>query len=441
MNFITRSRDWLGKAIASAPMARTVSALVYPRFNAWALTNLPFIKAVEEGYKNLVWVHRCINAYSQQLASVPWRAYSVKDDGTETYLPNHPFETLMNNPNPFFGRKEFFDTFVAHVFLAGRAYMEKVYVQGQVKQLWMVRPDWVTPNRDQIKYIDGYSFLPPGAGTPTKLSNDQIVEFRYIDPLDSYGSMSVLTAASRTMEMDNAAIVWNKALLDNQAVPGGVFNIPVASMTKPQRDELKLAIQEEYTSDQRFQAMVLWGGVEWKQMGLSPADMQFLNQREVNKYEICAIMGVPPMVVGATQDPTYANYQTGRLAWWEDGIIPLLEWVRNKMNAQVAPTFGPNIRIHYDLSRTPAMRSALTEQTGIAYKLWQMGYPINMINKRLGLGLDSVKWGDEAYAQINMCPIDQLQGPGSVDTAPKPKDPKEDDEENEPVADDEETED
>jgi HK97 family phage portal protein len=236
------------------------------------------------------------------------------------------------------------------------------------------------------------------------------------------------------MEIDSAAISWNKALLDNAAVPGGVFKIPVAHMATNQRSELKAAIAEEYTGENRFQAMILWGGVEWTQMGLGPADMQYLNQREVNKYEICGILGVPPMVVGATQDPTYANYEVGRLAWWEDGIIPLLEWIRNKVNAQIAPSFGPNIRIHYDLSRTPAMRKALSEAVASGYKMWQMGWPINAINKRFGLGMDDVPWGDKAYLQINMAPIDELQGPGNpdLDTTPKPPKP------NDPAGTDEE---
>ncbi len=421
MALLVPIKNFFSRMKAAQAVARSVSVLVRPNTSTFFnKAPMDFEQATKDGYQALVWVYRCVNAYSTAVSSVPWKAYKVNSKGVYNHLPGHPLEVLLNNPNKFFGRKEFFDAWTAHLFLAGRAYWEKVMVSKKTAELWTLRPDWVTPTPNKFTFISDYVFKPPSAPPDAKIiyPTNEICEFKFINPLDPYGYQSPLSAAARTMHTENAAIGWNQSMLDNAAVPGGIFNIPVQTTTKAQRDELRGALEAEYGAENRFQTMILWGGIKWERLAFSPQDMQFLEQRRLNKYEICSIFGVPPQMVGAQEDPTYSNYAVARLSFWEDSVVPLLDWIAEKASQSLGMEYGPDIKVKYDLTNVPAMREAFTQQITNAFKLWQMKWPINEINRRLGLGMTDVPWGDQSYEQINQVPMEDLGTPAVLDTTP-----------------------
>jgi phage portal protein BeeE len=60
--------------------------------------------------------------------------------------------------------------------------------------------------------------------------------------------------------------------------------------------------------------MLLEGGLDWKPMGFSPSDMEFLKTKEAAAREIALAFGVPPQLLGLPGDNTYANYQEANRA-------------------------------------------------------------------------------------------------------------------------------
>lgn len=404
---------------------------VNPAFGA-----MNYQEAVKEGYSALTWVYRCIRKRGEAIGSVPWKTFRVGSDGTSTPLPNHPLEKLVNRPNPYQDRKEFFEQFSTYLDLSGNNYIEVVYGNNGTLplQLFNLRPDWTKPKPNPYTYISGYEFSPAGRGKIQLLPKD-VIHFKYLDPLNEYVGMSPITAAARTLESENAILGWNKSLLDNNGMPGGLLKIPAQTLVKEERQELQAEVEVEFTGENRHRPMILWGGMEWQQLGLSQKDMDFLLQRRSNKYEVCAILGVPPQVVGANEDPTYSNYSVARLSFWEDVIILMLDWIKARFNMILAPMFGPDIILDYDVSDVPAFRESFLQKVKAAEILYKMLWPINAINTRLGLGFDPVPWGDTAYLPSSMVPADgvgstNLPGPG--EDAPEGEEEPEPEEEEEP---------
>lgn len=305
------------------------------------------------------------------------------------------------------------------------------------KYLYHIRPDWMIPVPDPKAYLKGYK-MDPGTGKESDRQTfdpTSIVHFKYLDPMNEFVGMSPLTAASRTMDTENAAIGWNKALLDNYGVPGGILEIPAQTLLVEDRKALQEEIDKEFTGDNRFRPLVLWGGMKWDQMALSQKDMEFLEQRNLNKYELCAVYGVPGPLVGAVQDPTYSNYSVARLSFWEDTIIGLLDWLKTKINTQVAPYFGDGILADYDVSDVPAFRESFQQKVKTGVELVKAGWPLNAVNSRLRLGFEDVPWGDVAWMPGGMVPVaGGTQGTlEEEDEEPKPVGvlPNEDDDEDE----------
>lgn len=372
-----------------------------------------FAKAVSEGYKDLVWVYRCVAKKGESIGSVPWKVYRKASATNEReHLQDHPFQKLIDRPNPYMDRTQFFVQWMGDLDLGGNSFWEIVPEGGRFGNppiaFWRMRPDWTTPRPGKEAFLRDYQF-DSGKGKPDYYEIERVGHMKYVDPVDPYYGMSVIQAAARTILTENAAIGWNKSILDNSGVPNGILKVPAQTILNQDKSELQENIEEEFaTEERRHRPMILWGGMEWESMALTQKDMDFLDQRRYNKYEICSVFGVPPQVVGALENPTYSNYSAARLAFWEDTVIVLLDWLKAFLNSRIAPLYGPDIEIDYDLSRVPAMREAFKELVDTAKVLHEMHYPINMISERLGLGMDAVPWGDAAYIPGTLVPTMSL---------------------------------
>lgn len=404
---------FFGKAEGSQALS-AVSVLFQNGKGAGLFGKLKYTEAVESGYKSLVWVYRCVKKRGENLGSVPWKVRQRLSDGTYRPLPGHPLEALMNRPNPYTDRKEFFEGWSTYLDLSGNCYIEVVFAGGKPVQLYTLRPDWMTPIPNAETLVDHYDLKLPNR-KPIPMDPREVMHFKYIDPLNELIGLSPLEAASRTVQSDNAIVNWNRAILDNNAVPGGILTVPAQTLLNEDRKILQEEIEAEFGAANRGRPMILWGGMDWKQLGLTQRQLDFLEQRRLNKYEVCAIYGVPPQIIGANEDPTYSNWKIARLSWWEDSLIPTLDWAATRFNQRLSPYFGPDIELYYDISDVPAMRDSFMMKVDTAEKLHKMSWPINAINDRLNLGFDHVSWGDSAWMPASMVPVGEtgsLSNPG-----------------------------
>ena len=63
--------------------------------------------------------------------------------------------------------------------------------------------------------------------------------------------------------------------------------------------------------------MLLEGGLDWRPMGYSPADMEYPEDPRTPRRETLRLrFGVPPMLLGLPGDNTYSNYQEANRAFY-----------------------------------------------------------------------------------------------------------------------------
>src|SRR5690606_6466610 len=120
-----------------------------------------------------------------------------------------------------------------------------------------------------------------------------------------------LEAGLTALDLHNSAGRWNKALLDNSARPSGALVYGPkdgGNLSDEQFERLKAELEEGYTGMARAgRPLLLEGGLDWKAMGLTPKDMDFVEARNAASRDIALAFGVPPMMLGIPGDNTYAN--------------------------------------------------------------------------------------------------------------------------------------
>lgn len=361
-------------------------------------------RAIKHGLKASVWVYRCIQRRAKAMASVSWYVEERQGDKW-VRKPNHPLEVLLAEPNPFMSGQQLMEYLVNHLDLGGNGLWHMVTARKMPVELWPIKPDptIIKPVPDRQKFISHYEYtIEPG--NKIRLEPKEIIHFRFVDPGNLYWGLAPLQVAAITVDTDVEAVRWNKIALQNRAVTDGVFTFE-HPLTEEQWEEARKQVREQHQgADNARTPWVLGAGAKWYQMSLTPVEMDFLNSRKFSREEICAVFDVPPILVGATEASTYNNYQTSRLAFWEDTIIPLLDSIRECLDMALIPYWDPEaakpgvqakLRIMYDLSTVPAMQDKFSAKVDAATKLWRMGVPLNMINEHLELGLPEVPGGDE----------------------------------------------
>lgn len=313
----------------------------------------------KKGYQMNPYVFRSISVLARACAGIEWELYNKRLGGKPTEIQDNPLLTLIKYPNPLQCRAEFIEAMIAYLMIAGNSFMEKVGPDnGPPMELWTLRPDRMAIIPGKTGYVARYRFKEGQVERfwevdPVTLSSP-VSQMKLFHPTDYYYGMSPLEAALSSMDQNNHASRWNLGLLQNSATPSGVLQVvktdsnPNASLTNEQYAKLKSEFYENYTGSRNSgKPMILEGGLDWKQISLTQKDMEFLNNKKLTAQEIAMVYGVPPMMLGLG-DMTYANYEEARLSFYEETVLPIMDFLRDHLNKNLSPLFGDSLYLDYD---------------------------------------------------------------------------------------------
>jgi HK97 family phage portal protein len=296
--------------------------------------------------------YRWVRMIAEAASCVPWLLYEGAHE-----LDAHPLLDLLNAPNREQSGIELFASWYGHLQTAGNAYLEAASLRGEVRELHVLRPDRMKVIAGPRGNAEGYDYTVDGK--TVRLARESaggflpVLHAKLFHPLDDHYGLSPLEAASCAIDVHNAGASWTKALLDNAARPSGalVYKGPDAqpNLSDEQFQRIKRELEDAYQgATNAGRPMVLEGGLEWRAMSYSPADMDFGEARSAAAREIALAFGVPPMLLGIPGDNTYANYREANFAFWRQTVLPLVGKTAMALTRWLGARFGENLRVGYD---------------------------------------------------------------------------------------------
>lgn len=358
-----------------------------------------YTSLAQSGYESNVIVYRCINLIARSISSVP--LVLLENDVKVTA---HPLLNLLKKANPMQNGTDFLEAVTSFLLLSGNAYIEAIGDNdGKPKELYALRPD-------RIKITPGKQGLPKNytyavQGQKREISVDAVtgqcnlLHLKFFHANNDWYGFSPIEAAMRPILSHSTVSSHNLSLLENGGRPSGALflkNNGHAPLSLEQKESLRESLKELYQgSKQAGQMMLLEGGFEWKEMGMSPKDMDFTEGKNTAAREISQAFGVPPMLIGVPGDATFSNYREARLHLWEDTILPLLDRILIPLGHWLSPYFSGNLTLGYDADAIPsiaAKREMRWEQ------LEKCSFLTNN-EKRQELGYPAIESGDVLPSQ------------------------------------------
>ncbi len=348
---------WKRETKASA----AVVAVTRPGGPVWTPRN--YAALAREGYERNVIAYRCVRLIAEAAASAPLIA-----KGRVEVLAAHPILDLIARPNRDETGAALLERVYGFLQTAGNAYVEAVRLDGVPRELYALRPDRMKPRLGRDGWIAGYEYAVGDRRTafmPDEDGFSPILHLKLFHPTNDHFGLSPLEAAAAPVDLHNASLAWNKALLDNAARPSGalVYKGPqgAENLTSEQFERLKAELSETYSGPSNAgRPLVLDGGLDWKSMSLSPHDMDFQEAKNAAAREIALAFGVPPMLLGIPGDNTYANYREANLAFWKQTVIPLVKKTAAALSGWLSgqfegPSQGDEVRLVCDAGAIEAL--------------------------------------------------------------------------------------
>ena len=360
-------------------------------------------------YTDTAWVFTCIQRIASQGASIKLRLYrkTIKN-GKEviTEVFDHPINTLLKKVNPFTTGLQLLEHTISFEELTGNAYwLLDSFENDKPTEIYSLRPDRVRIIPDPVNYIKEYTYE-IAQNKFIKFAPEQVIHFKYFNSTDDYYGLSPISAGRMSIDTQKLGDEYNKQFYANSAQPRGAL-FSEKGITSKNKKRISAAWRQMHQGNSNAHKIaILEGGLNWKALGISQKDMDFIQQKKMTREDIMGVFGVPPAMVGVFEFANYANSREQREIFWRNTEVPKLNSIAAIVNEYLVKPWDETLEVAFDYSTVDALQTDINVRATTDEILTRSG--IKTINEaREERGLTSVSWGDVWHSPMNLAPVDE----------------------------------
>jgi len=361
-------------------------------------------------YSQSVWVYATIRSIAMNIARTPFVAYQGKyGDAESKEVIEWPEEySVLKKPNPFMSMEILIEAVSTYLDLRGEAFLileGRENVAQIPKEIWTFDPLRFEPIFDSKgKILLGWKY---SGVEDVVFGLHEIIQIKYFNPYDDYRGLSPLTAATTGIDQEYFANQYNRTFFKEGAPTGGFIQYE-EGLNDIQYNRLLNQFEDRHKGANKAHRIgILEGGGKFIEARISQKDMDFIEMKKMGRTEIFAVYKANPVAMGIYEDiKSYEGVKEARKSFWQECIIPRQELIVNTLWWSLFGNIG-NRQIWGEFNRQSieALQEDFEKKLASAERMAIMGWPINAINKKLGLGMDDVPWGDVTWKPLGMMSV------------------------------------
>lgn len=348
-------------------------------------------EAFAKAFRSQVAVYACVLKRANAVSQAPVRVYRDTDGDAEEIV-NHGLRALMARPNPTVSEAEFMVHTITQMDAVGFAAIEiERAVAGNVLGLWHLRADWLRMiPRSQA--APDWEYRVPGNDPRIIPANEIIIipggPSTDLKPV----GMPPIEVALREVGINDSATDFLKLFLDTGGVPRLALETPHEIKDQAKADAIRAKWSQTYGGYKNWtQVALLHGGMKVTEVGANLDGLAYPALRALLETHICAVYGVPPILVGiqaGLDASTYSNYEQARKAFFEDTVSALWKRIAGAIERALLPEFGDGdgVYVAFDTNGIAALQEDETRKWQRATSALQAGaITVNQFQSLVGM--------------------------------------------------------
>ena len=287
-------------------------------------------------------VFACVSAIAEETANIELNLFRRKSQNEYEQVESHPVLDLLYKVNPLYTSYLMWEATQAYLSLSGEAFWWLVGPTPNPKEIWVLRPDWVTIKDTKDRLITSYVYGPPGTPINEKIEIpfEQMVHFKDFNPRNAYRGYGATKAGAKSIDENQFQQDYSRNFFYNSALPGGALQTD-----KNLTDEQYERVHEDWEATHRgskkaWKVAILEAGLKWQDIGINQKDMDFVEGRRLTRDEILMIYRVPKPIIAINDDVNRAASRESRAIFLENNITHKMKRFTTFLNEFLLPRYG-----------------------------------------------------------------------------------------------------
>jgi HK97 family phage portal protein len=351
---------------------------------------------------------------AQKLAEIKIKAFEQID--------NHPFLSLIENPNPIMSGRELRESSFAYLLITGNA-IEYASVPGsgsramQPVELWSIPSPCVKPvlSGNKTNPLSGYAI---SYSFDKEIPVTQITHVKYFNPVSenngfesSFWGFSPLGSSRNQISQKRYADTAQGNLFANMG-PSGMISgnnangsVQAVELSTEQATAINDSFRQNHMGVHNAGDIIITpADVKWVQIGLSPVDLQILDFNKDLERQIANIYGYPSQLL--LPDGTIANSDIGQNMVITNCVLPLLRKFDDARTRKIREWYNDDSLVY--LSDTDVYPELEVDKVQLVdWMRKAMVFSQTEIREALGYGMEVDN--KEVLVPSGMIPLSDLQ--------------------------------
>lgn len=345
----------------------------------------------------------------------------IFDKKKKEFITDHPILDLLNNPNPYDSRINFLTEIYKTYLLTGNVF---IVSHGLTKPYFLSseNPENVTiysgsngyPNSFVINSnnkSEKFSIKNDGTDGETAIYADdagikQIYHIRSYNPTrgnNNFFGISPISSIYYDVEQYTQLSIHNLSVLKRGGRLSGVL-ITKSNLSDEQFTNLESSLNNYMGGSENAGRLALIEGaeMEYKELGKSARDMDFLNLRNSISETIYKRFRIPLPLINQDK-ATYSNMDVSKLSLYDNVVLPFVSMFFYELTRFLMSKYdnSENLIITYDESTITALETRRLDQAKTMTEIGAL--TINEI--RSDLSYENLDGGDDLYLNSSLVPV------------------------------------
>lgn len=285
-------------------------------------------------YADSVYVYACISKRAQKVGQIEFQLFRGDKE-----ISTDPILELLYKPNKMQSKNEFFELYQIYKDLAGSAFIYVMREGTKIQELHNLRPDRVTELRSEVDgSILGYKYKV--GPKEFKFKPEEIIASHYPSPLQQIGGHSPIQSARTVIDTEVQLETYQNRVLKNGGRVEGIITHKVENLTQDQIDAMKREFEDKYSgAENSGKPLVLYGGIEYKNIGLTPTELSYIDSKKFMRGDILSVFGVPLPIIDQSDVGALGSngYDAALRIFLSETVKPLHDNLVQKLNEFLVP--------------------------------------------------------------------------------------------------------